>query len=173
MAGNSLIPLRCAGRLPRYSSRDFTILGGGHVQNIVGMGSASAEYSSWRSGNELSRSVAPGDINSSTNAATRIFGRRNVPCRAHTTASEASSGGSNCKNGGAGFIWRTTERRFIDFCLSPEDEKRLLRLHQQIVASPWVSITERDMTECLLPEEQKEEELQQLSLFQKLRCVAK
>ncbi|KAL8273732.1 hypothetical protein Esti_002332 [Eimeria stiedai] len=173
MAGSNLIPLRCAARLRCYSASGFTILGGGHVLNSIGIESASEVYSCWRRSNQLSHYVPSGDLNTSTNAAIKTFGkRRDTPCRAHTTASEASSGSSDCNSGAPEFIWRTTERRFIDFCLSPEDEKRLLRLHEKIVTSPWSSVTNKEVAECLLPEEQREEELQQHSLFQKLRCVA-
>ncbi|KAL8449719.1 hypothetical protein Emed_002974 [Eimeria media] len=165
MAGSGLMPLRCAaaaGRLRRcYLSAENGL---DHVQNSIRIESARRGYSCWRSSNDVS--------SSSNKAPYGIFRNRNFACRAHTTSSEASSGSSDCNKGSPEFIWRTTERRFIDFCLSPEDEKRLLRLHEKIVTSPWVSITEKEVSKCLLPAEQKEEELQQLSFFQKLRSVA-
>ncbi|KAL8437279.1 hypothetical protein ACSSS7_001042 [Eimeria intestinalis] len=173
MAGSHLLPLRCAGRLRCYPSRDYALFGSGHVQNFVGLEGASAGVPCWRSGNQWPRCALSSDINATSNAAARFFGRgRDLPCRAHTTASEAWSGSSDRNSDDRGFIWRTTERRFIDFCLSPDDEKRLIRLHEKIVASPWSSIAENEVAECLLPDARQEEELQQLSLFQKLRSVA-
>lgn len=65
------------------------------------------------------------------------------------------------------FLWRTTDRRFIDFCLSPEEEKKLKELHERINASPCSFISKEEVLSCLL-QESKEGEKQQKSLLGRL-----
>ncbi|OEH75834.1 ubiquinol-cytochrome c related protein [Cyclospora cayetanensis] len=72
--------------------------------------------------------------------------------------------------GNRDFIWRTTERRFIDFCLSPEEEERLKLLHDRIVASPWSFISKEELANCLLLES-KGKASQDPSLLQRLRLI--
>ncbi|CDI77489.1 hypothetical protein, conserved [Eimeria acervulina] len=66
------------------------------------------------------------------------------------------------------FIWRTTKDRFIDFCLSPEEETRLKLCHERIIASSWSSVTAEEVAECLVTPEGQGKAMQP-SLLQRLR----
>ncbi|KAL8433354.1 hypothetical protein Efla_001908 [Eimeria flavescens] len=97
---------------------------------------------------------------------------RDTPPRPQTAGTEASTPSAESSSSSSSqpeFIWRTTERRFIDFCLSPEDEQRLLRLHEKILASPWSSVSEAELAACLLPPVEANESQRQESFFDRLR----
>ncbi|CDJ53063.1 Ubiquinol-cytochrome c chaperone, related [Eimeria brunetti] len=66
------------------------------------------------------------------------------------------------------FIWRTTKDRFIDFCLSPEEEARLKVFHERIIASPWSSVKVDEVAECLLTQGDREKAVQ-IPLLQRIR----
>lgn len=119
------------------------------------------------SGKSRCRGSNVSDHSSYSSIRTFSTSSNNTACRTDSSSNDTLGSGTESTSDGQQFIWRTTERRFIDFCLSPEDERRLKSLHEKIVTSPSSSLSEEEITACILPKEEGEGE-RQLSLLQRL-----
>ncbi|CDI75395.1 hypothetical protein, conserved [Eimeria praecox] len=92
--------------------------------------------------------------------------RTSSPLELETSCGTHSRRLAEPKGGDRQFIWRTTKDRFIDFCLTPEEESRLKLCHDRITASSWSSVTPEEVDDCLLTQEKREKALRRPFLQQ-------